>query len=268
MPSTKERKEMSFLEHLDVLRWLLVRSVIAALVGATIIFIFMDVLFEKIILAPSQPSFFTNRAFAWLANYLNSPGLQINATGIKLQNIDMAGQFSTSVLVAMVGGLIVAFPYIIWELWKFISPALKEKEAKNATGAIFAVSTLFFIGVLFGYYLIAPLSIDFLVTYKVSPLVENIISLDSYISTITSIVLAGGIIFELPVIIYFLSKMGVVSVKFLKTYRRYAIVIIVIIAAVITPPDVVSQSLVAIPLLILYEVSIFMASRIEKQRKV
>ncbi len=267
MSPSKERKEMSFLEHLDVLRWLLVRSVIGVLVGATAVFVFMEIIFDKIILAPSQPTFFSNRAFAWLAQYLETPSLKINATGIKLQNIDMAGQFSTSVLVAIVGGLIIAFPYIVWEFWKFIKPALREKEAKGATGAIVAISSLFFIGVLFGYYLIAPLSIDFLVTYRVSPLVENIISLDSYISTITSIVLAGGIIFELPVIIYFLSKMGVVSVKFLTTYRRYAIVVIIIIAAIITPPDVVSQSLVAIPLLFLYEVSIIMARAIEKKRK-
>lgn len=264
--SENHNKEMSFLDHLEILRWVLIRSVMATFIGAATIFVFMETIFSEVILAPTQKEFLTNRAFAWLANELAIPALQINAHGIKIQNIDMSGQFTTSITIAIAGGLILAFPYIFWEFWKFIKPALRENEAKNASGAIFAVSSLFFLGVLFGYYLIAPLSIDFLVNYKVSELVENIISLDSYISTITSIVLAGGLVFELPVIIYFFSKIGLISAKFLSTYRRHAIVVIIIIAAIITPPDVVSQSLVAIPLLVLYEVGILIAKNNERKR--
>lgn len=264
--SENQNKEMSFLDHLEILRWVLIRSVIATFMGAVTIFVFMETIFTEVILAPTQKEFLTNRAFSWLANELAIPALQINAHGIKIQNIDMSGQFTTSITIAIVGGIILAFPYIFWEFWKFIKPALRENEAKNASGAIFAVSSLFFMGILFGYYLIAPLSIDFLVNYKVSQLVENIISLDSYISTITSIVLAGGLVFELPVIIYFFSKIGLLSAKFLSTYRRHAIVVIIIIAAIITPPDVVSQSLVAIPLLLLYEVGILIAKNNERKR--
>lgn len=258
---------MSFLDHLEILRWVLIRSAISILVGAVGVFVFLEYIFDKIILAPTQKEFITNRAFGWLSNELAIPALRINNNGIKIQNIDMSGQFTTSVTIAIVGGIIITFPYIFWEFWKFIKPALKESEAKKATGAIFAVSALFFIGILFGYFLIAPLSIDFLVNYRVSELVENIISLDSYISTVMSIILAGGIIFELPVIIYFLSKIGLVSAKFLSTYRRHSIVIIIIIAAIITPPDVVSQSLVAIPLLVLYEAGILIAKNNERKRK-
>lgn len=264
--NNKEKSEMSFLGHLEVLRWVLLRSALAAIIGAVIIFTYMDFVFDKIILAPSQESFLTNRLFAWLAVQTNTPSLHINGTGIKIQNIDMAGQFTTSITVALVGGLILAFPYIFWEFWKFIKPALKESESKHVGGAIFAVSSLFFVGILFGYYLISPLSIDFLVNYKVSNLVENIFSLDSYIATVMSVVLAGGIIFELPVFIYFLSKIGIVSAKFLSTYRRHAIVVITIVAAIITPPDVMSQMMVEIPLLILYEVGILIAKNIEKKR--
>lgn len=262
----EKRKGMSFLEHLEVLRWVLIRSALSILIGATVVFVYMDFVFDSIIIAPSQSTFLTNRLFAWLSVKLDVPSLHINATPIRIQNIDMAGQFTTSVTIALVGGFILAFPYIFWEFWRFIKPALREKESKHAGGAIFAVSALFFVGILFGYYLIAPLSIDFLVTYKVSKIVENITSLESYISTITSIVFAGGIIFELPVFIYFLSKIGFVSVKFLTTYRRHAIVVITIVAAVITPPDVVSQMMVEIPLLVLYEVGILIAKNIEKKR--
>ena len=265
--STKDNVKMSFLDHLEVLRWVLIRSALFLIAGAVLVFTFMDFVFNTILLGPSQENFLTNRFFAWLAIQLDIPSLKINATIIRIQNIDMAGQFTTSVTIALVGGLIIAFPFIFWEFWKFIKPALKEKEVKHAGGAIFAVSSLFFVGILFGYYLISPLSIDFLVNYKISEVVENIIGLDSYISTVMSIVLAGGLIFELPVFIYFLSKVGIVSAKFLSTYRRHAIVIITIVAAIITPPDVVSQMMVEIPLLILYEIGILVAKNIEKNRR-
>ncbi|MFT3740829.1 MAG: twin-arginine translocase subunit TatC [Breznakibacter sp.] len=259
--------EMSFLEHLEALRWHLIRSFVAVLVITILAFIFKDFLFDQVIFAPSSPDFWTNKAINQLATYLDMPALKINETPIKLQNISMSGQFSTHLWVAFLAGIIVAFPYVFWELWRFIRPALHENEARSSQGAILIVSLLFVLGVLFGYYVIAPMSISFLVGYQVSTKVENIVALDSYISTVSSIVLSSGVLFELPVFIYFLAKIGVVSSQFLKKYRRHAIVVIVILAAIITPPDVVSQTMVCLPLLILYEASIMVAKRLERKRK-
>ncbi len=256
--------EMSFLEHLEALRWHLMRAVAVTLLLSIIFFVYKDFVFDSLILAPSKPGFATNRLLCYLSGVLDVPSLCINQTPIRLQNISMSGQFTTHVTVSFVMGFIVAFPYIFWEFWRFVRPGLYEGEIRSARGAIWAVTLLFIVGILFAYYLILPLSIDFLATYKVSEQVDNIVNLNSYISTVTSILLSGGIVFELPVFIYFLSKIGLVSSSFLSKYRRHAIVIIVIFAAVITPPDVVSQIMVAIPLILLYEVGIGMARKIEK----
>lgn len=258
--------EMSFLEHLEALRWHLIRSFIAVLIITILAFILKDFLFDQVIFAPSDPDFWTNRTINSLAAHLNMPALKINETPIKLQNISMSGQFATHLWVAFLTGIIVAFPYMFWELWRFIKPALYENETRSSQGAIVVVSLLFVTGVLFGYYIIAPMSISFLVGYQVSAKVENIVALDSYISTVSSIVLSSGVLFELPVFIYFLAKVGLVSSQFLSKYRRHAIVVIVILAAIITPPDVVSQTMVCVPLLILYEASIVVAKRLERKR--
>lgn len=256
--------EMSFLEHLEALRWHLMRSVAAIFALAVIFFIYKDFVFDTLLLAPSQPWFPTNRFLCRLGDMMDIPTLCINSMPLKLQNISMAGQFTTHVTISFVLGFILAFPYVFWEFWRFIRPGLYPHEIRGARGAIWAVSLLFAVGVLFAYFLILPLSIDFLGSYKVSEQVDNIVSLGSYISTVTSILLSGAIVFELPVLIYFLAKIGLVSSSFLARYRRHAIVIIVIFAAIITPPDVVSQIMVAIPLVILYEVGIGMAKKIEK----
>lgn len=261
------QNEMTFLEHLEALRWHIMRSLAVIMVLAVVFFIFKDFVFDYLILAPSKPEFPSNRMFWFLADKLNMPVLQINKTTLKLQNIAMVGQFTTHVTVSFIMGCIVGFPYLFWEFWRFVKPGLYPNEIKSAKGAIWAVSLLFIVGILFAYYLIVPLSIDFLGTYKVSDQVENVVNLNSYISTVTSILLAGGAVFELPVFIYFLSKVGLVSSSFLITYRRHSIVIIVIFAAIITPPDVVSQIMVAIPLLLLYEVSIKMAKNIEREKQ-
>jgi sec-independent protein translocase protein TatC len=179
----------------------------------------------------------------------------------------MAGQLTTHITVAMVAGVILAFPVILWEFWKFFKPALRANEARHAKGAVLAASFLFFIGVLFGFFMLAPLSIHFLSSYEISPDVVNQINIRSYIGTLTSICLATGLVFELPIIAFFLTKIGVITPTFMRKYRKHAIVVIFIISAIITPPDVFSQTLVAIPLLILYEISIFISARVIKQKE-
>ncbi len=263
----KKEEEMSFLDHLEELRWRLIRSVVAIFVGAIVAFVFKDVVFSSIILAPRTPGFWTNRVLCELGGYLNTPSLCINTVPLQIISVKMAGQFNMHILVSLVLGLIVAFPYVFYEFWSFISPALHTKERKHANGAIFFSSGLFILGVLFGFFMIVPLTIHFLGTYNVSPDVTNTINLISYVSTITSVVFASGVVFELPVIMFFLTKIGLVTPEFLKKYRKHSIVIIMILAAIITPPDIFSQILVAIPLLILYEVSIHISKRITRERK-
>lgn len=266
MAKTKSDAQ-TFLEHLEQLRWHLIRSIIAIVMVAIIVFITKDFIFSNIILAPKNPDFFTNRFLCNLANNLNTPNLCINAEPLEIINIKMAGQFSIHIMVSLVLGLIVAFPFVFWEFWSFIKPALYEKEVQHSRGAVFFSSLLFIVGVLFGYFVITPLSVHFLGSYHVSSQVANTIYLKSYIGTIASIGLASGLIFELPILIYFLSKAGLVYPDFLKTYRRHAIIIIFIMAAVITPPDVFSLVLVTLPLVLLYEVGIVISKRIEKQKE-
>jgi sec-independent protein translocase protein TatC len=228
--------------------------------------IFKGFIFENIILAPKNPAFFTNRILCHLGELLNTKALCINTKPLSLINIKMSGQLTTHIAVAMVSGLILAFPVILWEFWQFFKPALRTNEAKYAKGAVTAASLLFFTGVLFGFYMLAPLSLHFLSSYEISPEVTNQINIRSYIGTLTSICLATGLVFELPILAFFLTKIGLITPAFMRKYRKHAIVVIFIIAAIITPPDVFSQTLVAIPLLILYEVSIFISARVMKQK--
>ena len=263
----KGEKEMSFLQHLEELRWHIIRSILAIVFFMILAFIFKNFLFDHVILAPKNPAFFTNRLLCHLGEIFNSPSLCINTKPLNLININMSGQLTTQFAVAMVAGVILAFPVVLWEFWKFFRPALKPKEAKYAQGTVFAASALFFIGVCFGYFMLSPLSIHFLSTYEISAEVTNQINIRSYISTLSSIVLATGLIFELPIITFFLTKVGLITPTFMRKYRKHAIVLIFIIAAIITPPDVFSQTLVAIPLLLLYEVSIFISSGVMKQKE-
>ena len=258
--------EMTFLEHLEELRWHLVRASAAIIVSAIVVFANYRFIFDSILLKPKNPDFVTNRAFAWVAERFNSPELAINTKPFELININLSGQFSTHLMIAIVGGIIVAIPYIFWEFWRFIKPALYEKERKHASGAVFFSSLLFFLGVGFGYFLIVPLTTHFFGSYQVSEQVANEINLNSYISSIASVVLGSGIIFELPIIIYFLSKVGIISSDFLRTYRKHAIIILLLLAAIITPPDIFSMMLVTLPLVLLYELGIIIAGRIEKKR--
>jgi sec-independent protein translocase protein TatC len=260
-------KEMSFLQHLEELRWHIIRSILAIVFFMIIAFIFKEFLFGTIILGPKKPEFITNRLLCELGEYLKTAALCINTKPLNLISIKMSGQITTHITAAMVAGLILAFPVILWEFWQFFKPALKPSEARYAKGAVFAASGLFFIGVLFGYFMLAPLSIHFLSSYVIDESVVNQINVRSYIGTLTSICLATGLVFELPIIAFFLTKIGIITPTFMRKYRKHAIVIIFIISAIITPPDVFSQTLVAIPLLILYEISILISAGVMKQKE-
>lgn len=257
-----EGKEMTFLEHLEVLRWHLIRAFSAVIILAVVAFIFNDIVFDKIILAPKNPNFFTNRILCLLGQRMHIPKLCINTKTFQLISIKMAGQFTTHITTSIIAGIIVGFPYIFWEFWRFMKPALRENEIKHTRGAVTISSFLFLLGVIFGYFIIAPLSVHFLGSYSVSDQILNQINLKSYIGTVTSVTIAAGVTFELPVLIYFLSKAGLVSPEFLKKYRRHAIIVIMTLAAIITPPDIFSLVLVTLPLIALYEVGILISKKI------
>ncbi len=264
--SKKPQAEMSFLDHLEELRWHLVRSFLYIFVFAILAFVFKDVVFDVILLGPSDPEFFTNRFLCELAESTNIKALCINQTQLLLQNINMTGQFTTHLWVSFLAGFIFSFPLIFWEFWRFIKPALYKEEVEHSRGAIFFASILFSIGILFAYYIISPLSVHFLGNYQVSEKVENIVNLGSYIGTVSSIVLASGILFELPMFIYFMSKVGLVTADTLKKYRRHSLVVTLALAAIITPPDVISQVLVCLPLVLLYEAGIIIARGVERRK--
>lgn len=266
-PKQNRDKEMSFWDHLDELRWHLVRSIVAVLVLAIVAFIFKDFIFDRIILAPIRQDFLTTKLLCAFANWVNVAALCLDNSKLEIINIRMSGQFLTHMYISIMAGVILAFPYILSEIWRFIEPALKPTERKYSGGAVLVCSVLFLLGVLFSYFLIVPLTINFLGTYQVSDAVANNVSLSSYISTVVSVSLSVGIVFELPVFVFFLSRVGILSPAFLKKNRKYTLVILLIISAIITPPDIFSQILVVIPLLGLYELSILIAQRVYKKRE-
>lgn len=256
----KNPEEMSFLDHLEDLRWHLIRATIAVVIIGIGAFLAKDFIFNVILFGPKNPDFITYQVFCDISKAIGlEEAFCSKELNFRIQSRTMAGQFSAHIWTAIWAGFIVSFPYILYESWRFISPGLYENERKNARGFIFIASMLFFTGVLFGYYLIAPLSINFLTNYQVSEEVFNDIDLSSYISTIRASVVACGLVFELPIIIYFLTKIGLVTPEFLRKYRKFALVLVLILSAVITPPDIASQIVVAIPILILYEISIYIS---------
>jgi sec-independent protein translocase protein TatC len=263
---TKDPNEMSFLDHLEELRWHLIRSTLAVVIIGVVAFTMSGFIFDVIIFGPSKMDFPTYRFFCRSATFI---GLESDFCADKLpftiQSRTMGGQFSADIWTAIWVGFIIGFPYVLYELWKFISPGLHSNERKHSRGFILIASALFFMGVLFGYYVVAPLSINFLGTYQVSEIVLNEFDLSSYISTVRAAVIACGIIFELPIIIYFLTKVGLVTPEILKKYRKIALVIVLILSAVITPPDVTSQIIVAVPVLVLYQVSIYISKVVLKR---
>ncbi len=263
----KNLSEMSFLDHLEELRWLLVRSTSAIIIMAIATYFISDYLFDVIIFGPTRPSFFTYVYFCELSHQLGfAESICITEMPFIIQNTEMEGQVNIFVWMCILAGFILAFPYILWELWKFISPALYDKEKKGAKVFIFFSSLLFFLGVLFGYFVVIPMSVNFVATFTVSSIVKNQFTLDSYIGMVKTSVLASGLFFELPIIIYFLTKLGLVTPTFLRKYWKYAVVIILIVAAIVTPPDVVSQTIVAIPMLVIYEISILISKIVYKNK--
>jgi sec-independent protein translocase protein TatC len=264
-----EGKEMSFLQHLEELRWHLVRSVSAITIIAVVAFLNKEILFDGILLAPKSPSFITYRWLCSISHALNmGDSLCVNSIPFSLISTDLSAQFTTHMWVAFIAGLIVASPYVLWEAWLFIKPALYEKERNYARGIVFYTSALFLTGVLFGYLVITPMSVNFLGTYQVSPEVKNTITLDSFISTVTTLTLLTGLVFELPIVVYFLTKIGLMSPAFMRTYRKHAVVVILILAAFITPTsDATTMILVAVPLYVLYELSIIVSARVVKNRR-
>ena len=259
--------EMSFWGHIDALRGHLFRSALIVIVTTIIWFCFPEYLFDKIIFGPLKSDFLTYRVFCNLGHWLQSNNILKDGNDLcfgnytfKLQSLGLSDQFTAQMWIAFVAGFIVSSPYVLWEIWRFIRPALKDKERKASSGFIISSSCLFLAGVTFSYYVIVPLMINFLGNYKVSSMVENNFTMDSYISTVTTLSLASGIVFELPIVVYFLSLFGIITPQIMRKYRKHALIVILIVAAVITPsPDVTSQMLVAFPLYFLFEVSIFVS---------
>ena len=261
--------EMSFLDHLEDLRWHLIRSVFAVLIAASLAFIAKDFIFDQVLFGPKNIDFFT---YDLLCKISKSIGLDesfcINEMPFRIQSRTMSGQFSAHIWMSITAGFIIAFPYVIYQFWSFISPGLYSNEKKNARGFIFFSSILFFIGVLFGYYIVTPLSINFLGSYTVSDEIFNDFDLDSYVGLIRSSVIASGLIFELPIIIYFLTKVGLVTPEIMIKYRKFALVIVLVLSAIITPPDIASQIIVAIPIVILYQISIYISKFVLRNEKI
>jgi len=262
-----QRSEMTFLEHLEELRWHIVRSVLAITLFGIVAFLFKEIVFDGILMAPSRPEFWTNNFLCQFGQRIDLEILCINSKELILQNTVVSGQFMAHIKISIIAGLILSFPYIIYEFWRFIRPALYNNEQKHAKGAIFYISLLFALGLLFGYYIISPLSINFLYNYQVSEIVRNIPTLTSYVGLVAAIALASGLLFELPVMVYFLSNIGLVTPEFLRNYRKHALVVILLVSAIITPPDIFSQILIAVPLLVLYEISIVISRRVERKKQ-
>lgn len=260
-----EEEGMSFLDHLEELRWHLIRAVGSIVVFAIIALVSKSFVFGTIILGPSKPDFPTYKALCKLSELINSDALCINEITFEIQNRTMTGQFTMHLLASVIIGLVLAFPYAFWEIWRFVKPGLYETEQKVTRGATFFVTILFLTGVFFGYFVLSPLAINFLTNYQVDPSILNEIDLTSYVSTIAMMVLACGLMFQLPMVVFFLSKIGVVTPELMKEYRKHAFVVILVIGAVITPPDPITQIFVALPIFFLYQGSIFVSARVHKR---
>lgn len=259
--------EMSFFEHLEVLRWHILRSCIAVGIFLILAFVFYDFIFNSIIMGPKHGDFWTYRMMCKIGDFFNMEGFCVTEIPGEIINTQMAGQFIVQINSALLISIMLGFPYLLYEVWLFVKPALNEIERKSASGFVLFATILFILGLLFGYYIVTPLSINFLSSYNISDTINNTITIQSYLSFVSTLTLGCGIIFELPVVVYILSKIGLLTADFMRKSRRFAIVIILIIAAVITPtPDVLTMLTVSFPMFILYEFSILIAGRIHKKR--
>ncbi|MDA8886397.1 twin-arginine translocase subunit TatC [Bacteroidia bacterium] len=255
--------QMSFLEHLEALRWHLVRGIIAIFVGAIVAFAFGTFIFDKILLGPTQPSFWTFRKICELSHFLyGSDKICIEKMEFVVKTVKVQEQFFQHMMIALLGGIIIALPYILYEIYRFVKPALKAREKKFSGLAIFFGSALFFIGLIFGYFILAPISINFLGNYTLSNLIEKEYTVTSVVSIVSMLTLGAGLIFELPLVIYLLAKVGLVTGELLASYRRMAFVVVLVISAIITPPDIASQIILSIPIMFLYEIGIVIAKKV------
>lgn len=257
----EENSNMSFLQHLEELRWRLVRSSIAIVTIAVVLWFFQEWIIDTIFLSMKNPSFPTFRLMC------STFGICIEEIPVKMQSTTMAGQFSYALMMSMMGGVVLSFPYVFYQLWSFVKPGLKQNEKSVVKGITFYVSLLFFAGIMFGYFVVAPLCVQFFGTYQISKDIENIFTVNSYMSTILSTVFYTGLLFLLPVVAYLFAKLGVITPEFLRKYRKHSIVGVLILSAIITPPDLISQVIVAIPIVLLYELSIFIVARVAKKRE-
>ena len=260
-------KEMSFLGHLEELRWHLVRSTAAIFIVAIVLFVFRSEIYNHFIIAHMNADFITYQVFC---DIFTSLGMESSFCNVsipnKLQALSLTQQLMSSLWVSIILGAILAFPYLLWEMWRFIAPGLHKSERKKSKGFLFIASLLFFIGILFSYYVIMPMSVSFFYGFQISDSIVNNFTLDSYISLFTNTMLGVSLVFELPVVIYFLSKLGLVTPTFLRKYRKHSLVVVLILSAIITPPDVASQVIVSIPILILYEISIYISGFVQKRQ--
>ena len=261
-------KEMTFLEHLEELRWHLIRSAIAIFVFMIIAWIIKEWIYSTVVMGPSKVDFWTYRKMCEIGQFLHIDSLCLKELNFEVQNRQITGQFMLAITSSAVIGLILAFPYLIWEIWRFIKPGLRAVERRAARGVVFVVSLLFLTGVAFGYYIVTPFAIQFMVNFQLDPEIINQYDIRNYLSILTTLTLACGLMFQLPVIIVFLTQIGLITPQFLKQYRRHAVVVLLVIAAVITPsPDMISQIIVAVPLYILYEISILASYRFYNKRQ-
>ncbi|MGI8598409.1 MAG: twin-arginine translocase subunit TatC [Chitinophagaceae bacterium] len=266
--NVETRAEMSFVDHLDVLRAHLIRSVLSIVAGAAIVAYFNKFFVGKVLMGPTHSDFPTYNWLCRIGRSLNlGDALCMKEIGVQMQNTNVSGQFSMFFTVIIVGGIIISFPYVFWEFWRFIKPGLSKKELAKTRGVIFWVSLLFFTGVGFGYFIIAPYTVNFFSNFQLDASIENRWTITSYIDTLVPLILGTGLAFQLPLVMFFLSRIGIVNSKFLRKGRKYAIVIIVIISGIITPPDIVSQIVISMPLLLLYEVSIWLTARVEREEE-
>ena len=256
-----DNKQMSFLDHLEELRWRLMRSAVAIIIFAILIWIYQKEIMENVFLIMIDPNFIT---FQLLCEYLN---VCIDKIPVNFQSMTLSGQFSYALMMSIMGGAVLSFPYIFYQLWSFVKPGLKFKERKMAKGIVFYVSILFFTGILFGYFVVAPLSVQFFGAFQITDQIKNDFTISSYMSTILSTVFYTGLFFLLPVVTYLLVKIGLFTPEFLVKYRKHAVVVILILAAIITPPDVISQVIVTIPIYLLFEISVLVAKRVAKNQK-
>ncbi|HSY75732.1 MAG TPA: twin-arginine translocase subunit TatC [Bacteroidia bacterium] len=263
-------KGMSFLDHLEALRWHIMRSALALVIVTSILFFYSDFIFDTILFGPTKSNFITYRALCRLSDWLhlgNSLCVK-NTVQFKIVNTEIWGQLTMYMWGTFIAGFIITMPYILWELWRFISPALSQKEMKYTRGIVLGASFLFLLGVAFSYFIIIPWTVTFLNSFKLSSgtTVENLFNVRSYISTVTTLVLWIGVVFELPMVTYILTSIGIISSAFLKKYRKHSVVVVLIVAALIAPPDVASQVFISIPLYLLFELSIFVAKYVEKRK--